>query len=159
MLYCDICFKFSRYLFNCNHSYCDKCNIKSKDLCLICNDKKEVVNFSNLSDDENTVYENLQNSVGLIDTSRDQDRIYFGDTVRNRENINTPLNTLLNAPLNTLLNAPLNTIFDLPNTTLFDNMPPLVSSPINNSAINSLFFAISYPINTVDLIYIPINRR
>jgi hypothetical protein len=147
MLYCDICFKISRYLFNCNHSYCDKCNKKSKELCLICNDKKEVVNFSNLSDDENIVYENLQNRLGLIDTSRDQDRIYFRDIVRNRENINAPLNT------------PLNTIFDLPNTTLFDNMPPLVSSPINNSSINSLFFAISYPINTVDLIYIPMSRR
>ena len=146
MLYCDICFETPVFLLNCNHSYCEKCNKKSKDLCLICNEKKQLINLNN-SPDDYIVYENLENRLGLINTSRDNDRIYY-DSREIRQNEDNRLNRINRT-------NPLNLIFDTPNTLLFEDLPAL----INTQGVNNLFFPVTYPINTVDLIYIPINRR
>ena len=138
MLYCDICFKNSRYMFKCNHSYCNKCNKKSKDLCLICNEKKEMVNFNNLPDDY-VVYENLLEA----------------NNIRNNTN-----------RLNEYFQNSINGIDIIQNINIIDRIDRIVtpSTPLINlnqnnlnqndsHGTNNLFFPLSslnYPFNIID---------
>ena len=132
MLYCDICFKnSSRYMYSCNHMYCTNCNKKTKETCVICNEKKELISFDNNPDDHTLLYDYTSYSPEV----RNRINEYYNriNTIIDRQNI---LNNISNT--NSL------------NTILY---------PINDIGTNNLNFSLtSTPIRTTPIIFIDPNR-
>ncbi len=127
-------------MYSCNHMYCKNCNKKTKEICLICNEKKELISFDNHPDDHTLVYEYTSYTPEV----RNRINEYYNriNTIMDRQNISDNLlNTNL---LNTIL-YPINDIgannlfFELSSTPLTSTplRTPITYRPITSSAINT----------------------
>ncbi len=129
-------------MYSCNHMYCTNCNKKTKETCLICNEKKELISFDNNPDDHTLVYE-YHNRVNRVNTLIDRQNIlntilypindigannlYFPLTstpIRTTPIIFTPVISPLRTPItyrevtSTPINTPINTSIIDPTTLI-----------------------------------------